>query len=435
MTTGGAAALAAAFERARPVADAVLREGQVLFPYRASALKNRHRWQWGCLAPPAWHATSGSDSPGAHVELVIDARAGARLHARARFVQLQARSPQLPGDRPGTWRDVPELCTDDAVVACWDEAVEHEVDLLDVALEPGGRTQRHAHPFSIDGGTTVDRVPGTDGRLHRRRQPLQGLLIVDTQPEPGPWSLVRVRLRVENTSGWCDPAADRAAALRHSLVATHLVVCVQGAAFVPPLDPPAFAAAAVAACRHEGLWPALVGDPGERTAVLAAPIVLPDHPGIAPDSAGDTCDATEIDELLARCVAGLTDDERREARGTDTVAASVLERFGAATPDVLARLHAVVRTLEDRPPATVVVGGAVVQAGSRVRLQPTAGTDAQDAFVAGRVAIVEHVVHDADGRIHLAVSLEDDPGGDVHRVRGWFRYYRPEEVEPLDPPR
>ena len=39
-------------ELARAVADAVLYEGYLLYPYRASSAKNRSRWQFGVLGPP-----------------------------------------------------------------------------------------------------------------------------------------------------------------------------------------------------------------------------------------------------------------------------------------------------------------------------------------------------------------------------------------------
>jgi len=41
---------------ARQVADAVLYEGYLLYPYRASARKNQIRWQWGVLVPLAYAA-------------------------------------------------------------------------------------------------------------------------------------------------------------------------------------------------------------------------------------------------------------------------------------------------------------------------------------------------------------------------------------------
>jgi hypothetical protein len=52
-------------------------------------------------------------------------------------------------------------------------------------------------------------------------------------------------------------------------------------------------------------------------------------------------------------------------------------------------------------------------------------------FLAGRTAVVEAVLRDVDDRPYLAVTLADDPGADIHRSHGRFRYFAPDEVEPL----
>jgi hypothetical protein len=52
-------------------------------------------------------------------------------------------------------------------------------------------------------------------------------------------------------------------------------------------------------------------------------------------------------------------------------------------------------------------------------------------FLAGRAARVEAVLQDVDGSRHLAVSLEDDPGAEMHQWYGRFRYFSPGEVEPI----
>ena len=74
-------------------------------------------------------------------------------------------------------------------------------------------------------------------------------------------------------------------------------------------------------------------------AVLVAPIILGDHPSIAPESAGDLFDATEIDEILTLRVMTMTEQEKAEARGTDPRAAAILARCDAMSPEELARLH------------------------------------------------------------------------------------------------
>jgi hypothetical protein len=82
----------------------------------------------------------------------------------------------------------------------------------------------------------------------------------------------------------------------------------------------------------------------------------------------------------------------------------------------------------------VVIGGVPVARGSRVLMRPGARrADAQDLFLAGRTAVVEAVLHDVDGQVHLAVTVSDDPAADLQRSHGRFLYFAPDEVEPLAP--
>jgi hypothetical protein len=82
----------------------------------------------------------------------------------------------------------------------------------------------------------------------------------------------------------------------------------------------------------------------------------------------------------------------------------------------------------------VLVDGRAVARGSRIRLRPgRRRTDAQDIFVEGRTASVEAVLHDVDGLVHIAVTLEDDPGADIQRAQGRFLYFQPDEVEVVEP--
>jgi hypothetical protein len=83
----------------------------------------------------------------------------------------------------------------------------------------------------------------------------------------------------------------------------------------------------------------------------------------------------------------------------------------------------------------VLVGGVRVARHSRVVMRPgTRRADAQDLFLAGREAIVEAVLHDVDGQVHLAVLPVDDPAADLQRQHGRFLYFAPDEVEPLASP-
>src|SRR5579862_7039734 len=77
---------------AKQVADAVLYEGYVLYPYRASARKNQLRWQFGVLAPEAFVAAGASgEMASMQTEMIVEAGAHPRLHLRLRGLQVQTR--------------------------------------------------------------------------------------------------------------------------------------------------------------------------------------------------------------------------------------------------------------------------------------------------------------------------------------------------------
>jgi hypothetical protein len=90
--------------------------------------------------------------------------------------------------------------------------------------------------------------------------------------------------------------------------------------------------------------------------------------------------------------------------------------------------------LEDKAPCeSVNVAGVELKAGDRVRLRPRAGGDIFDLALAGQVAVIEAIEQDYEGKIHLAVVLEDDPGRDMGMLRqpGHRFFFSPEEAEPL----
>ncbi|MDQ3410905.1 MAG: hypothetical protein M3509_02170, partial [Chloroflexota bacterium] len=62
----------------------------------------------------------------------------------------------------------------------------------------------------------------------------------------------------------------------------------------------------------------------------------------------------------------------------------------------------------------------------------TRRADAQDMFLYGKIARVEAVLTDVDDHTYLAVTLADDPAADLHQAYGRFRYFSPDEVEPLE---
>jgi len=444
------------FELARKVADAVLYEGYLLYPYRASAAKNQARWQFGVLMPRLW-SEHGPDEPWAtQTECLLEPEEATTVRVLVRFLHVQAKTVEVVDVEAGTFHEADTLPVDGSELVPWDEAAE-----LEVAVEaPLARLLEGelATPFERPGGRRVEPVHDAAGRLVgrtvRRRWPVLGSVKLSAERLEGPYGLVRLRLVLENATAWNDPGADRSVALRHSLVAAHSLIGIDQGVFLSLLDPPEWAKPAAEACQNLHTWPVLIGDEGRRDAMLSSPIILYDHPTIAPESPGDLFDATEIDEILTLRTMALTEDEKREARATDERAAAIIDRVDNMPPELLERLHGAVRylkgvegTQEEEPelvpwwdpgadrtvsPETdgVVVAGVTVARGSRVRLRPGQRADAQDMFLAGRLATVEAVFLDVDGNRHLAVTLDEDPAADLQRWHGRFLYFSPDEVEP-----
>ncbi len=455
------------FGPALAVADAVLYEGYLLYPYRRSSGKNKVRWQFGVLAPPSWvdgqgvrdHGVSGAvESDYQQTECLVRAPVGARLHVQLRFLQLQRRRVQRVCE-DGGYRDVDLLETDGEVHLSFEEAVpctretSARVDLLDEEPRrvevhvPGGRS---CEPLRDSRGRPV-------GRVLREREPLQAALCLSASGT-GSRAVARVRVRVEHAGSELVAAASREHALAHSLLASHLVLAVDGGEFLSLMDPPATLAEAASTCCNVHTFPVLVAsgpehEPDRADLVLSSPILLEDFPAVAPESPGDLHDAAEIDEVLSLRTLTLTDREKREVRATDRRVAAILDRVEAMGAEPMQRLHGALRSVSPPPvpqqPAwwepggddgvypeqdSVVVRGAAVSRGSRVRLRPRGhGGDPHDMFLTGRLARVERVLLDVDGSRQVAVTLLDDPGADLFESYRRYWHFAPEEIEVVGP--
>ena len=420
--------MSANWDRARAVADAVLYEGYLLYPYRATSGKNQSRWQFGVLGPQgAADAGIGEDDT-LSAQVLVRSSGVASVSGVVRFLQLQHR------DAAGTsW-------------LTWDEAVEREIVIDRLALTSLPRTI----DISVPAGTDIETLE--DGRLVRTRRALHGLLDITADRDGDP---LRLSLEVRNTA---PAAADKDEAIAVSLIGTHLLLNVTDGEFVSLLEPPDAAADAVARCTHHRCFPVLAGPPGHRDLVLVSPIILYDHPEIAEQSKGALYDSTEIDEILTLRIMTMTDEEKAQARATDPLAAQIIDRCDAMSPEALLDLHGVLRNphapsqepgLIPEVPAEVdwwdpmadnavrpeldaiLVNGTPVRRGTRVRLHPSRRADAQDIFYADRIARVTSVHEDVDGDQHVGVVLDDDPAADLHDWYGRYLYFAPDEVEPL----
>jgi len=418
-------------EHARKVADAVLYEGYLLYPYRRSAQKNRTRFQFGVLMPPPYRAVDEHEPSASQTECLIECPADAELDIGLRFLHLQRRTAQRIEPDTGAATDVDTLRIGETEHGSWDEAVEREehfrgcvADLLDEDTEL---------IFEFGESVVAENLRGPDGgwagRLLRRCEALAGAIVVRPERTAGPYGVIRLRVRVENRSEPRVLLRTRDDGLKHAMIAAHLLIGAAGGTFLSMTDPPEWAAGEVAACVNAGTWPVLAGPAECHDLMLSSPVILYDHPEVAPESAGDLFDATEIDEILTLRTLALTDEERQEAR-----AASEPPTFTepAGAPPAQPWWDPGSDTSVSPETDHVLVGGVRVARGSRVRMRPgTRRADAQDIFLTGREALVEAVLHDVDGQVHVAVSPVRDPLADLQRHHGRFLYFAPDEIEPV----
>jgi hypothetical protein len=367
------------------LAQTLLYEGYLLYPYRASSVKNRHRWLFGTLYPRGFaEAQDEGDRWWMQTECLVQGTDAAVVEARVRFLLIT---------ETGT--------------------AEHEV----------GSLPRLLRDLIVTPQTTAFGVEvGID------REPLKGNL--DLYARRVDAGVHMLRAVVRNLTLYDASLADqrehrRDRALASAFAAPHMLLSVTNGQFASLVDPPEPLMAAARACENIGTWPVLVGDPATRNAMLSAPIVLEDYPRLAPESPGDFFDATEIDELLTLRVLTLTDEEKQAMHAGDPKVRALLERTEAQDEAHRHRLHGA-----SRPP--MLSGGkAALDAGTRVRLCPRRGGDILDIALAGKTATVARVEHDYEGRILVAVTIDDDPGRDLG-VEGWPGhrfFFRSDEIE------
>jgi hypothetical protein len=466
------------------VADAVLYEGYLLYPYRASSSKNQLRWQFGVLGPSGAVEAMVGEDPAIHTECLLRPHGPSiRLDIHVRFLQTQWRTVERWAGGE-TFEPVDELTVGSTNWIAWHEAVEQEIIVLGLSVEDllAGHTVELSMPAGEHGELLLDSGGEVAGRLVRTRYPLSGRMSATARALGTEPAVLRVRVEIENSAQLvvCDDpsrAVNRDLSARQSFIGTHLLLAASDATFISVVDPPRWAAEAAAECSNSRCWPFLAGARGEdgqaSDIVFGSPIILGDYPEIAEESPGQLFDSAEIDEILTLRIMTMTDEEKSAARGTDPRAAAIIDRSDDMPPEIFERLHGALRGFD--PPASgssepdfpsitttfdadgeltgfretapwfneqaeasvapesdvVMIGGVPVSKGSKVRLRPSRRADAHDMFLAGQVALVRRIDLDVDGDIHVAVLLDDDPAADLHDWHGRYYYFGPEEIEPL----
>jgi hypothetical protein len=368
--------------------ESLLWEGYALYPYTPGATKNATPTPFGIVYPPVYSAALPSTFD--HLEL--------RCH----------------------------------VCAAADAVLSAELHFL---AATGERHQADAHRIELPGAM----VGALAGRAAGKEVSVGGLTVgmsLETVPQLGENAYEAV-LRVENLT-LVSSGLDRAGALGRSLISTHPVLRVAGGRFVSPLEQP---------CRSVNTFPVLA-TPGDDV-VLGAAIVLPDHPRIAPESRGGLFDSTEIEEALLLHVHTLSDGEREAIEAQDPAVREMIARAASATPEDIMALHGRValRDPETREPPTeppglsdpragdssLDVGGRTFRQGAKVVIRPGPEADIQARMLDGRTATIERIFTDYDGKAHLGLTIDDDPGQELMRETGRYLYFFAPELEVMEP--
>jgi hypothetical protein len=327
---------------AKKVADAVLYEGYMLYPYRPSAIKNRQRWSFGILYPPGYEEVArATERSQMHSECLLNTFGDAAVRIHVRFLHaLALQVARVSGD---DFEPARSVVVDGKLIEDRDEAVERSVE-FEAAVGDGVK-QDFDFSFAGLSESELSRDKGghTVAVIRRLQNEIRGRVTFSAQLVRE--GVLKLSIDVSNLSSITSGTTDRDAALRGSLLSAHTILAATGGEFVSLLDPPDDLRDDVAACNSVGNFPVLVGDSNERDMLLCSPIVLYDYPQIAPESAGDFYDATEMDEMLTLRVMTLTDNEKDEMRSGDDRVRNLLQRTEESAREQLMRTHGTIRSM------------------------------------------------------------------------------------------
>jgi hypothetical protein len=327
----------------KKIAEAVLYEGYLLWPYRRSARKNQQRWTFGGVHPRAYSEARGEDDPWImQTQCLVLGDEESTIEVKVRFLHVVERKVGIKSGE--TLEFVDELRVGGELHLPWDEAAEREIAVGRFKLSELLGSPEQVE-IDIPGGSREEPLADSNGEvvgaLVRGWRPLRGAVEVGAEPlREGPF---RVTVRITNTTPW--GGEDRESTLKQTFVSTHTTLEVEGGEFVSLMDPPEELREAAEGCENLKTWPVLVGEEGERSTMLSSPIILYDYPQIAPESPGDLFDGTEIDQMLILNVLNLTDEEKEEMRASDPRGREILERCESLTSEELMKLNGTFRDI------------------------------------------------------------------------------------------
>lgn len=331
-------------ELAAKIADTIMYEGYMLYPYRRSAIKNRQRWTFGILYAPGYEEVrAGTERSQMHSECLMKASGKAAVQVRLRFLQLITKQVAERVDQ--AFQPVPSVAIDGHLIESWDEGVERSAQ-VELPIEAGEHCADFYFPPSNSSESLLNSAGKVVANTIRRQREIRGKLRASAQRiRDDVWKL---KIDVINTSSQTFESQNRNEALLRSMLTAHCIVSSVGGEFISLLDPPGGIRDIATSCVNVGNFPVLVGANAERDTMLCSPILLYDYPRIAPESAGDFFDATEMDEMLTLRVMTLSDEEKKEMLA-DNRMRELLERTEQSARAQLMRTHGTIRGLHPIP--------------------------------------------------------------------------------------
>ena len=271
-------------EHARKVADAILYEGYLLYPYRQSAQKNQVRFQFGVLMPPGYAGRSTTASrPPARPSAWWSAPTTRRSWSCCGSCSCSGGPCRRSRPDDGDLREVGTLYVDGTEYTGWDEAAEREQH---VTVRSATCSRRTGTPSSTPARASrpqdlTDARGRRAGRLVREWAAADGMIRLHAERVAGPYQALRLRVRVENHTASRAQLRTRTDGLRQRADRRAPMIGVPGGRFLSMTDPPEWAAAEVRQCVNTGTWPVLGGPGGLRRsdAVVAGDPLRPRRGG------------------------------------------------------------------------------------------------------------------------------------------------------------
>jgi hypothetical protein len=368
----------------REIADAVMYEGYMLYPYRPSSVKNRQRWTFGGLYPQ----DSQGGATGFLSQFLIACDEEPEVSVTTRFLHLLR---QEHGSEEGTPREVGAgafFFAGDARQADIQGAVELSVEQVGTGLFRGSLVVSNLTKSPDD----MAQLASTHAIVRAKR----GCFLSMTDP---PEEFQEEAARCVNQGVW--PVLAGEPGTGDCMLVSPIIL----------YDYPRIA-------------PESVGDLFDATEIdeiLSLRIMMLTEGEKDEIRAGDA----RTRGLLERTEA-LSGDGLMKLHG-------VLRQYRDERLKPAPQSHGLKPVTQVRHSKSVWVSGVELKAGDLVRLRPRKSGDVFDMALAGQVAEIEAVEQDFEGRVHLAVVLADDPGKDLGAMRqpGQRFFFAPEEVEPF----